>query len=80
MEERTCENCQSTKDWTSPAYSEYEVFQIGCWSCYGVYNIVGEEYSLVCHSSEHFIFWKDLKRQWRKVMRKSVSFVKESGT
>ena len=76
-EERRCDYCHSKWQWTMPAYSKYEIFQVGCWSCFRVYNIVCGDYRLVNQSLEHFIFWKDLKRQWREAMKRSVSSVKK---
>jgi hypothetical protein len=53
-----------------PAYSKWEILQIGCWQCFWVFNIVDGDYTPVGHVMEHFIFRKDLKRQWNKVMTK----------
>lgn len=77
MAERRCSNCNSKWQWTMPAYSKWEVLQIGCWSCYWVFNIVNDEYIPVGQAFGHFIFRKDLKRQWNKVMTKYACSVKK---
>lgn len=79
MAERRCSNCNSAEQWTMPAYSKWEVLQIGCWKCFWVYNVIDGEYISVGPSFKHFIFWKDLKRQWNKVMTKHAYSAKKTG-
>jgi len=83
MEEakRLCDYCENKwAGWTQPAYSKHEILQIGCWGCSSLYNIVEDEYMLIGQRHGHYIFWKDLLRQWDKVMNKYASSAKKKDT
>ena len=76
-----CKNCGSKwADWTKPAYSAHEVLQIGCWNCYSVHNNIDGEYHLVIHNPRHYIFWKDLKRQWNEALKWFASSAKKKAS
>jgi len=68
-EPKRCEYCYSNWQWTMPAFNKHEVLQIGCFRCCSIYNIVDDEYLLVGQRPRHFIFWKDLTRQWDEALR-----------
>lgn len=68
LEKKQCEHCYCDYRWTKPAYSKFEILQVGCDKCSSIYNIIGDEYRLVGQRPNHFIFWKDLRRQWREAM------------
>lgn len=64
-----CDHCYSNWQWTMLALSKREVLQIGCFGCMSVYNVVEDEYKLIGQRSGHYIFWKDLHRQWDEALQ-----------
>ena len=73
-----CLNCETSwPDWTKPAYRRFEILQIGCWNCSSIHNIIDGEYRLVGPNPQHFIFWKDLRRQWNEALNKFASSAKK---